>query len=82
MGFFDRFSVSKDEFKALKRHSSKQTLENKTLSNRIAELEAQLQEKEEMPVQSVTDTLMKLQNENMKKDMQHLKKSLGLNIKK
>ena len=72
MGFFDRFSVSKDEFKALKRHSSKQMLENKTLSNRIAELEAQLQEKEEMPVQSVTDTLMKLQNENMKKDIQDI----------
>jgi methyl-accepting chemotaxis protein len=76
MGFFGGQSISLEEHNALKKRSFDQIAENETLLNRIAELESQLQDKQNMQNESIADTLMKYQNENIKKDMQDIEKNI------
>ncbi len=66
MNFFNKFPISLDEYDSLKEHSENLVSENQELLNRIAELEDMQSEVTAQQVDTISDTLIKMQNAHLK----------------
>ena len=80
MGFFNKSSVSKDEYTNLQEYSQKTLKENEELKNRIAELEAQQVKMQAITNESVADTLMKSQNEHLKSNLMDIQSNMAESV--
>jgi len=80
MGFFNKFPISKDEYKNLEKYSENLLTENESLKERIIELETELNNKVQVKENSVADALMSSQNSHLKSNLQDVQTNMAESV--
>ena len=80
MNIFNKFPISRDEFNNLKEHSDSLVVQNQTLHNRISELEELVSQNENKEIDTISDTLIKMQNKNLKVNIADVTKNIAESV--